>query len=405
MKLYLKLLFSLFLINFFFGNLLNSASAAELVSLDNAGARIIAQNETPTISHNGQIICFESTLNDGADNFSGHHVYKKNLKTGELNLVSSSVSGAAGNAKSYYPSVSPDGRFVAFESIATNLTGNSGMQVYVKDTLTGKISIASVSQSGTTGNYFSNLPVVSSNGHLVYFQSNSSNLVPSGDRVYRIYEKNLTTGTVRTMATSSRGVEANGASMNVKIDASDAFIIFESAASNLVSGVSGYQIYRKKISNGDIQVVSHGNANSGQGSISKGGRYVAFVSSATNLITGVSGYQVYHKDLLTGEIRLVSADLEGEAGNNFSSHPVISQDGSSVAFISHSTNWPGLSGLPERPRIFKKNLLSGALTMIGSVDTEMSTLNIFGRFASDADLQSAAVSSRHGDTSSIYLVK
>ena len=133
-----------------------------------------------------------------------------------------------------------------------------------------------------------------------------------------------------------------------------------SVASNLISGVTGQQIYRKDLITGEVKLVScdaagaQGNNVSQSLAMSYDGRYVVFYSAATNLVTpATTGQQIFRKDLLTGEVKLVSCDASGVPGNSASAYPCISSDGRYVAFVSIATNLiPGVSGARFTARIW-----------------------------------------------------
>ena len=108
-------------------------------------------------------------------------VFVKDLQTGALALVSLSGSGAQGNGSSWYPSLSADGRYVSFLSAADNFTPadtNLCPDGFVRDLLTGRTWLSTADTYGALGNDPSWGPVVSGDGRYVVFESSASNFVP-----------------------------------------------------------------------------------------------------------------------------------------------------------------------------------------------------------------------------------
>lgn len=212
-----------------------------------------------------------------------------------------------------------------------------------------------------------------------YFQGNSSNLVPNGDRLYRIYEKTLSTGAIRIVSTNATGARADAAAMRPVVSANGAFLFFESNATNLVSGVSGNQLYRKELISGAVDLVSSdtqgrpGSRSSAFAAETQNGSLVAFTSHAWS-----DSMQVYVKNLgspvlAANELLLASSDSRARAGNASSAYPIFSPG--HVWFMSGAefTNDPNPEGTL---RIYRKNLVTGALSRI-----ENTPARIMGRFS------------------------
>ncbi len=390
-------------------------SAAEVISTTIKGSPLAGKSKNPVMSADGRVVVFQNQL----------QIYKKDLKSGALTLVSTNTVDQPGDRESYIPHISSDGRFVTFESIARNLVGGAlAEQVYLKDTQTQQLTHVSKSQTNIAGDYFSNFPVVSSNGHHVYFQSNAQNLVPNGDRLYRIFDKNILTGAVRVVTTDSRNVLANAASLNIVLDTSDEYLFFESKSTNLVGGVVGNQVFRKDLISGEVMLVSASAAgkvadsDSAQVSVSKGGRFAAFASKAHNLVSGSKGgskntnlklgtvVQIYLKDLDTGRVVLVSSDAHGIPGDAISSFPVVSEDGKWVTFVSASTQFAGFENPRATVRIYQKNIQTGELIQVGKNDHDFDSFQIFGSISTNEDgrLVTFAAHRKRDEGSKIFTV-
>ena len=190
--------------------------------------------------------------------------------------------------------LSADGRFVAFACGATNFVpGVTGSQIYLRDRVAGVTSLVSRSLSGGGGDRFTSQPSVSDDGRFVAFQSESSNLVP-----------NDSVGSLDVFVTdmSTRGVRA--------------------VTSDSIGGPF--------------------NQNGQHAHIAGNGRYVAFTSLSPNLVPDDTNRQpdVFIQDLTTGATTRVNVDSTGaqSLGANLQSFPLLSQDGSVVAFWSSSSN-------------------------------------------------------------------
>jgi Tol biopolymer transport system component len=174
-------------------------------------------------------------------------------------------------------------------------------------------------------------------------------------------------GQTTLVSKNNNGVASDGSiKTNPAISADGRFITYEAnAATNLVSGVSGWQIYlhdtqtSATFPNGQTTIVSKNNSGTaGNGlsktpTISNDGRFIAFASASSNLVTGISGTQIYRHDTQTsvafpnGQTVPVSIDESGVAGVGVSTAPVIIDDGSVVAFVSTAPLVPGANAVSD----------------------------------------------------------
>jgi Tol biopolymer transport system component len=299
-------------------------------------------------------VAFESAASNlvsGDTNGSGD-IFVKDLQTGTTKLISVASDGTQGNNTSFYPSISADGRYVAFQSDASNLVSgdtNGARDIFVKDLQTSTTKLISVASDGTQGNNTSFYPSISADGRYVAFVSDSSNLV-SGDTngLPDIFVKDLQTGTTKRISVASDGTQGNGNSFSASISADGRYVAFQSGASNLVSGDTNDagDIFVKDLQTGTTKRISvasdgtQGNGNSFNASISANGRYVAFNSNSSNLVSGDTSAVVdmFVKDLQTGTTKRISVASDGTQGNDGSHNPSISADGRYVAFVSDSSN-------------------------------------------------------------------
>jgi dipeptidyl aminopeptidase/acylaminoacyl peptidase len=351
------------------------------ISLDSNGNEGNDESDFSNISSNGQYAVFQSYANNlvTSDTNGKVDIFTKNLATGSTALISSDSSGIIGNNNSVNPTISPNGRYVVFQSSATNLvTGdtNNMTDVFMKDTQTGITTLISSDSAGVIGNNYSGSPVISLNGQYVVFYSTANNLV-TGDtnNAVDIFMKNTQTGVTTLISSNSTGIIGNTGSSDPAISSDGRYIAFNSTANNLVTGDTNGRsdIFIKDTQTGITTLVSSdsagtiGNNNSNSLAISSDGRYVAFSSYATNLIAGDTNNatDIFLKDTQTGVTTLVSSDSAGVIQNNTSYTPKVSSDGRYVVFTSESTNL--VSGDTNGGSdIYLKDTQTGVTTLISS---------------------------------------
>jgi Tol biopolymer transport system component len=270
-----------------------------------------------------------------------------------------SVSSAAVEAdgSSSEPSISADGRFVAFVSQAPNLVAddtNSVADIFVHDRQTGKTQRVSVGTAGAEANGASNGPAISADGRYIAFTSAASNLV-AGDTNHSsdIFAYDRESGETRRVSVSSDGVQGTSSSSGVAISADGRHVAFASSAPNLVpddtnSGAtnSNYDLFVHDLESGQTQRVSVSSdgaqaiGNSFAPSLSADGRYVAFMSNAPDLVAGDTNraYDAFIHDNLSGDTQRLSVTSAGGQANDASQLPKLSADGRYVAFRSFATN-------------------------------------------------------------------
>jgi Tol biopolymer transport system component len=210
--------------------------------------------------------------------------------------VSVNSSEAQADIWSDHPSISSDGRFVAFESEASNLVANDTngfIDAFVHDLQTGATERVSVNSSGRQGNLESGFPSISSDGRFVAFQSLASDLVANDtNNTSDVFVRDLRTGTTQRVSVSSSEAQADNWSDHPSISSDGRFVAFESIATNLVAkDTNGSRdVFVRDRRGGNTERVSidssgkQGNLNSYRPSISSDGRFVAFESEASNLV-------------------------------------------------------------------------------------------------------------------------
>ncbi|HST94306.1 MAG TPA: hypothetical protein VLJ78_05965, partial [Microvirga sp.] len=319
--------------------------------------QLIGDLWNPQISPDGRFVMFEAestVLPDGIPGFDS--IFVKDLRTGALTRVDAAAPDAHGRQApgegfSYNASFTGDGRYVIFQSDAPNLVAvnSGGKDIYRKDLQTGAVTLVSTKADGQVANGTSIDPAASRDGRYIVFTSTADDLV-AGDTNGRadIFRKDLVTGAVVRVSTAGRNAqgqepEANAKSADASISADGRYVVFGSAASNLVEGDTNgrIDIFRKDLLTGATVRVSTGTTNgeanddSYDAHVSPDGRYVVFVSDASNLDGGGNGSsQVFRKDLQTGEIVRIGTTL----GDRGSYDPEFSADGRSILFNSYAAN-------------------------------------------------------------------
>ena len=322
-----------------------------------------------------------------------------------LECVSVSPTGQSADGSSYYPSISADGRYVAFTSEASNLVPgdtNGVLDVFRKDRLTGEVVRVSVGPGGEQGDdasYTSYLTAISADGRYVCFASDARNLVP-GDTNGRedIFVRDVLAGTTTRVSVGLGGVQADGDSQIASMSEDGNRIVFESRATNLIGGrthpdnvyvrdlAAGLTLLASVSSNGEIA-----DGDSGYPAISGDGNVVAFLSDSHNLSGGIPPNvfpsAFYLHDFTTGltQLGLYSPGVLG--GQYFAGYASLSRDGSRVAFASDA---PDLDPLDQNggPDVFvidrRANTLERASTSMtggpGGSLLDFPKLSADGRF-------------------------
>ena len=332
-------------------------AATERVSIASSGTEANSFSTASSISSDGRIVAYASVASNlvAGDTNAVSDVFVRDRSTGSTILASVAPGGLPANGTSMTPSVSADGRLVAFASRARNLVpGKSSnfFDVFVRDLVTGTTVRASTSMTGGDGTGDSFQPALSGDGRFVAFASLSSNLVPGDtNATFDVFVRDLTTGAIERVSVSSSGAESNGSSVTPRLSGDGSRVVFHSFASNLVAGdtnavadvfvrdrASGVTVRASVASDG-----SQGNQQSLAGTLSADGRFAAFVSDANNLVAGDGNGRtdVFVRDLQTGVTERASVASDGSEGNGqsgFTDPPSLSADGRFVAFTSASTN-------------------------------------------------------------------
>jgi uncharacterized repeat protein (TIGR01451 family) len=290
------------------------------VSLSSTGEQTDDYSTSPAISADGRYIAFQSnatTLVPG-DTISVDDIFVHDRLTGTTERVSVTSAGGQANGGSILPDISPDGRFVVFSSFADNLVPGAQIfiQVFLHDRDTGTIERISQDASGNAGNGSSVFPSVSADGRFVAFESNAANLVPDGDHESHIYIRDRQAGVTERVSENSAGEPADLLSGKPDITADGRFVTFFSVATNLVPGDTNNRrdIFVRDLQTGTVVRVSvstageQGNSESINPKISDDGLVVAFESNSNNLVPGANGGLFVHDDRPAADLSVVKSD-------------------------------------------------------------------------------------------------
>jgi Tol biopolymer transport system component len=393
------------------------SGVTERVSVSSTGSQsdqISGRIARPALSGNGRFVAFDSLADNlvPGDTNGVDDVFVRDRTAGTTTRVSVSSAGGQGNGASGWASISGDGRYVAFQSDATNLVpgdSNGATDIFVHDMVTGKTTRVSVSSAGALANRASFAPAISADGSAVAFSSNATNLVPGGTSKFssEVYVHSLVTGKTTLVSVSSSGVPGNQFSAGPAISGDGTIVAFTSFASNLVPGITNDadNVFVHNLKTGKTINVSvsssgvQGNGNSYTPAISGDGNVVAFSSEATNLVPGdtqpLTVTDVFVHTVSTGITQRISVSTTGGQANGATAGPdvtvrggsdfgpSISADGTLVAFdsiasdlVPGDTNECTLTGVAqftlypgECPDVFVRDLVTGVTQRVSVSST------------------------------------
>jgi len=324
-------------------------------SVNLSGGDANGPSETSAISADGRYVAFRSAAHDlvvGDTNWEWD-IFVRDMLLGVTIRASVSVDGGDANDDSSGPSISADGRYVAFVSHAFNLVAGAQNRlncVYVRDLLLGETVLVSGAWDGGTADADAWGSTISGGGRHVAFVSGATNIVADDfNDLVDVFHHDLNTGVTLRVSVDEVGGDADGRSVGASINHDGMQVAFTSIATDLVSGDTNGEddVFVRELTppflTQRVSVSSDGQqgdlASSGP-SISAGARYVAFGSNATNLVPGDTNAwsDVFLHDRWTGLTWRVSTDLLGNEANEWSGVPSISADDRFIVFRSGASN-------------------------------------------------------------------
>jgi hypothetical protein len=343
---------------------LESRASGTSGALGDADSILTEAYDSGALSADGRYLVFESSATnlDPAATTAGSRIYLRDRQTGITSVISRATGAAGAVSTGVDPTISRNGRFVAFTSSGALVPAdtNSHDDVYVRDLQANTTARASVASDGSQGDgnsetAFSQLNITNDGRYVVFFSS-ATNF--GGPGTYpSIYLHDFQTGatSVVSRASGTSGAVANAESDTQSITPDGHFVAFESSGSNLSPGTDTNNtddaFVRDLVTNTTTRISTNsagtgtGNSTTSTPSISDDGRYVSFASRSTDLLsTPTSGQHLFVRDVQTGGIVLAdrAAGSSGAIGNgNIDQNTPITADGRYVAFQSVATNLTG----------------------------------------------------------------
>ena len=355
----------------------------ELLSrLGDAGPELGIESDAPAVAGDGKAFAFDTEGGGGtpdADPVAGgafvrdlHHA----PRTTEL------VSRPAGSA----PFVNQGGQAEGFSGKMLSADGSRALfsavrgggrtyQAWVRDLRTGALTLASRADGPTgapdTGDVWG--ASISADGNRVAWMTDTPLDPADTDGQTSIYVRDLSTGRTyfASRADGADGAPANGHSDSPVLDADGSRVAFMSTATNLGDGDSdaANDVHVRDLATNRTLLVSTGKTGwSGHPAIDAAGTHVAFSSTSSDLGDGDKDAtaDIHVRDLATGTLRLVSATPAGVKGDQDSWSPEISDDGSAIAFVTHS---PKLTSPGNTvAHVLVRDLTRGTLTIADRAD-------------------------------------
>jgi Tol biopolymer transport system component len=288
----------------------------------------------------------------------------------------SDAAAAATTLPSNFPTVSGDGRYVAFLSPAGNLVAsdiNGLTDAFVRDVLTNTTSLLSVA-----GTIQANGPtmgvVAASDGRHFGFTAGASNLAPNdGNGNTDVFVRDTVAKTTTMVSVTPAGASGNATSVVEGLSSDGRYVAFDSLSSNIVAGDTNAvaDVFVRDMTTGLTTRASVGSTGqqlsteSTDADLSATGRYLAFVTRSSGVVPGVGNgaTQVYLRDLTTGAVTLVSRTSTGAPGAGEARAPSVSADGKTVVFESAAGDLVAgdTNGVPD---IFRYDANTSSVTRI-----------------------------------------
>ena len=329
------------------------AGSTARASVATEGVQWSNTSDAGVMSADGRYVAFHSY---GSNPFL-NSIYVHDRQNGTTEIVSLSSQGVQANGNCINPSLSADGRYVAFISYATNLIPgdtNGQPDVFVRDLQTGITERVSVSSSGEQANGGATSLTISADGRYVAFSSYANNLVPGdtngpGDAGLDVFIHDRITGATERVSVSNDGSQGNNGSSNPVVSAEGRFVAFVSNATNLVAGDTNgmsdvFLRDRQTLATERISLSNSGGEGNGASynpAMSGDARFFAFLSTATNLVPADTNnaWDVFVRDRVTGSTERVNVSSSGvQANYSTFNRPAISNDGRRIVFDSWATN-------------------------------------------------------------------
>lgn len=325
-------------------------AVASLASVAAGGGSGDGNSDSSRLVPDGRFVVFDSGSNDlvTGDGNNNRDIFRFDRELQRVERLSLDSAGGEGDGGSFDPHLSSDGRFLVFQSDASNLVAgdnNGESDIFLRDLQSGTIERVSLSSAGAEGDDDSGDPIVSDDGQLVIFESEASTLVPSDTNGEQdLFLRDLGSNTITRISLAPGGGESDDNSRDPRGTPDLSCVVFESPATNLVAGDANARtdVFLWERATGIITLVSvtaggvQGEDTSDNPAISADGRFVAFETSSSSLLATDTNDtdDIYVKDLSTGALERISVASDGTQGDMESENPDISGDGRFVVFQS-----------------------------------------------------------------------
>lgn len=324
------------------------------INVGPGGAEANAHSYIPRISADGAFVTFYSAATNLVDEDTNNRVdvFVYEVGTGGLTRESVDAFGNQSNGNSLEPVLSSDGRYLAFASFASNLVGgdtNNEIDVFVKDRQTGAISMVSVSDAGDAGIGASGSPSISADGRYVAFLSSAANLV-AGDmnQAADAFVRDRVAGSTTRVSVKTGGAQTQGHVTEVAICADGSAVAFCASASDVVANDTNEasDVFVRDFASGKTRRVSissaggQGNSSSLEISMSHDGRYVSFESNSSTLVSGDTNGEsdVFVYDRETATTTRLSVTELGAQLSDATGSAVLGESMDFVVFLSDASN-------------------------------------------------------------------
>ena len=348
----------------------------EIVSVTSEGDQSSGYSVEPEVSDDGRHVVFYAAADDlvPGDTNGFADVFVRDRLTNETTRVSINSDGEQANGDCRFPTISGDGRMVAFHSSADNLVPddtNSEWDIFVHDRNTGvtvRASLGPMGKESDAGGFFGS---ISGNGQFVVFNTGEPLSEKDTNNVSDIYRHDLISKDTVRVSVGTGGFQIHGASVDAAISYYGEYVAFSSLANNVdpIDIDNRYDIYVRDILSDETELVSRSSSNKQSADekcelpvVSADGQKIAFISEATNLIEGeqLGVKNAFLYDRSENLMRLMSRSYCGEPGDDRTHTVAVTPDGQWVVFFSEAQNLVPGGSWPEAS-IFLRNTLTNQI--------------------------------------------
>lgn len=343
----------------------NNLSTTTLLTpgLDGKGGDRDSSTVSPhSVSHDGNIIVFGSEANNLTPRHLGDHedIFAYDKKTKQTELISKGVNGELANSYSWGASVSADGRYVAYQTQATNIvpgvkemcgTRPTCINAIVHDRLTKHSTLVNVNSQGVRmGMSWQQVPVISANGNFVVF--GSASLISPGDinddNDVMVRDLRRKTTTLASVDNNNRTAEDPWPNPTYTISGDGRYVAFSSSAPLSSDDINNdSDIFLRDLHTNKTTLVSVdkngqplAESDASQPVLSSDGRYLAYASWAPGVVESDTNNRsdIFLRDLQTLKTTRISVASNGTQANDASYEPSISADGRYIIFHTYANN-------------------------------------------------------------------